>query len=59
MSKRLLRLQARRMELVAQSEALRAQLAKDASSIRRKLDVGARVLTLLPLLRSLMARFRR
>jgi hypothetical protein len=46
------------MALVAQSEALRAQLAKDAASIRRKLDVGARVLTLLPLLRSLIARFR-
>ncbi len=59
MRKGLLQLQARRTELVAQSEALRMQLAHDTATIRRKLDVGARVVTLLPLLRSLIARFRR
>ena len=59
MSKRLLRLQTRRTELVAQSEALRMQFSQDTATIRRKLDVGARVVTLLPLLRSLIARFRR
>ena len=59
MSKRLLRLQTRRMELVAQSEALRMQLAHDTATIRRKLDVGARLVTLFSLLRSLIARFRR
>ena len=59
MSKRLLRFQTRRTELVAQSEALRMQLAHDTATIRRKLDVGARLVTLFSLLRSLIARFRR
>jgi hypothetical protein len=49
----------RRLELLAQSAALRLQIAEDSAALRRRLNVGARVLALLPLLRSLVARFRR
>jgi hypothetical protein len=59
MSRRLVRLEALRVELVAQIEELRTQLAQDSATIRRKLDIGARVVALVPLLRSLIARFRR
>lgn len=52
-------LAARRMGLVAQSEALRAQLALETAALQRRLNVGARLLALVPLLRSLFARLRR
>ncbi len=59
MSKSRLRLQVRRTELVAQIEALRRQLAQESGAIRRKFEVGARLATLVPLLRALIARLRR
>jgi hypothetical protein len=52
-------LAARRLELIAQSAELRLQIAEDSAAIRRRLNVGARLLALLPVLRSLFARFRR
>jgi hypothetical protein len=52
-------LAARRMELLAQSAALRLQIAEDSAALRRRFSIGARLLALAPLLRSLIARFRR
>ena len=59
MTNRRQQLAARRMELVAQSEALRRQLGLEAGALRRRLNVGARLLALVPLVRSLFARLRR
>jgi hypothetical protein len=52
-------LRLRRLELMAQSAALRLQLAEDTAALRRRLDVGARLLAYVPLLRAVIARFRR
>jgi hypothetical protein len=59
MTNRRQQLAARRMELIEQSEGLRRQLALEAAALRRRLDVRARLLALLPLVRSLFARLRR
>ena len=50
------RLAARRMELVAESEDLRRQLSDDADSLRQRINVVKRLLTLAPVLRPLLAR---
>jgi hypothetical protein len=52
-------LRERRLELIAQSAALRLQVAEDSAALRRRLSVGARLLALVPLLRAAVARFRR
>ncbi|MFI4891656.1 MAG: hypothetical protein ACHQIL_14090 [Steroidobacterales bacterium] len=49
-------LAARRQELVSQSEALRQQLSDDAASLRHRVDVVKRLLTLIPVVRPLIAR---
>ena len=59
MTNRRQQLAARRMELIERSEALRGQLALEAAALRRRLDVRARLLALVPLVRSLFARLRR
>jgi hypothetical protein len=59
MTNRRQQLAARRIGLVAQSEALRTQLSLEAAALRRRLNVGARLLALVPLVRSLFARLRR
>ncbi len=59
MSSRRLRIAARRRDILARSELLRGQLDEESAAIRRHLEVGARVVALVPLLRSLIARFRR
>jgi hypothetical protein len=59
MTNRRQQLAARRLELVAQSEALRGQLALEAAALRHRLNVGARLLALVPLVRKLFARLRR
>jgi hypothetical protein len=59
MTSRRQQLAARRLELIEQSEGLRGQLALEAAALRRRLDVRARLLALVPLARSLFARLRR
>jgi hypothetical protein len=44
---------------VAQIEALRIQLVQESGAIKRKFELGARMATLVPVLRALIARFRR
>jgi hypothetical protein len=44
---------------VAQIEALRIQLVQESGAIKRKFELGARMTTLVPVLRALIARFRR
>jgi hypothetical protein len=59
MTNRREQLAARRMELVAQSDVLRTQLSLEAAALRHRLNVGTRLLALVPLVLSLFARLRR
>jgi hypothetical protein len=49
-------LAARRVALVARSEALRQQLSYDADSLRQRIDVAKRLAALIPVVRPLLAR---
>jgi hypothetical protein len=59
MTSRRRQLAARRVELVARGEALRGQLAAESAALHQRLNLGARLLALVPLLRSLFERLRR
>ena len=49
------RLAARRQRLVAHSAVLRGELVGDLSGLRRRIDGGARILSLLPLVKPLIS----
>jgi hypothetical protein len=51
------RLAVRREEIVARSAELRRQLSGDAAAIRQRFGLARRLVTLVPIVRPLIARF--